>query len=231
MAFKDLFIKSDEVIQPQTQDVKESQVLSSQRSYVSQPTQTVNNGMASTPINISSPQPNVSSRASISADETIVNKIWDKIIAANRPGPDYLELKNNVDALDDLPISNEQKLISAFKVLKKSYPNFQKDDITKAIDFYMKIVNDEKENGLRELDGLMAENVSGVENEIASSQAKLEELKQQYDNLQSTIAEKTLELAKSKSDLDMKHNTFICSIDAVMNVLSNDKNNIMSINF
>lgn len=231
MAFKDLFIKSDELIQPQTQDVKESQVLSSQRSYVSQPTQTVNNGMASTPINISSPQPNVSSRASISADETIVNKIWDKIIAANRPGPDYLELKNNVDALDDLPISNEQKLISAFKVLKKSYPNFQKDDITKAIDFYMKIVNDEKESGLRELDGLMAENVSGVENEIASSQAKLEELKQQYDNLQSTIAEKTLELAKSKSDLDMKHNTFICSIDAVMNVLSNDKNNIMSINF
>lgn len=231
MAFKDLFIKSDEVIQPQTQDVKEPQVLSSQRSYVSQPTQTVNNVMASTPINISSPQPNVSSRASISADETIVNKIWDKIIAANRPGPDYLELKNNVDALDDLPISNEQKLISAFKVLKKSYPNFQKDDITKAIDFYMKIVNDEKESGLRELDSLIAENVSGVENEIASSQAKLEELKQQYDNLQSTIAEKTLELAKSKSDLDMKHNTFICSIDAVMNVLSNDKNNIMSINF
>ena len=90
-------------------------------------------------------------QSKITADDAIVSKLWDKIIAANRPGPDYLELKNNVEALEDLPISSEQKLISAFKVLKKGYPNFQKDDITKAIDFYIKVVDSEKIAGLQQL--------------------------------------------------------------------------------
>lgn len=168
---------------------------------------------------------------SITADEMIINKIWDKIIAANRPGPDYLELKNNVEALEDLPISSDQKLISAFKVLKKGYPNFQKDDITRAIDFYIKVVEDEKATGLSELEKMKASSVDGVENEIKSMQYKAEELKRQYDELQTQIGEKTLELTKAKNDIDVKYNSFVGSVDAVLNVLNSDKNNVMAINF
>lgn len=168
---------------------------------------------------------------SITADESIVNKIWDRIIAANRPGPDYLELKNNVEALEDLPISNEQKLISAFKVLKKGYPNFQKEDITKAIDFYIKVVDDEKNNGLQQLEAIKAASVDGAEEEIKAMRYKAEELKRQYDELQTQIGEKTFELTKAKNDIELKYNSFVGSVDAVLNVLNNDKNNIMAINF
>ena len=157
--------------------------------------------------------------------------IWDKIIAANRPGPDYLELKNNVDALDDLPISNEQKLISAFKVLKKSYPNFQKDDIIKAIDFYLNVVNDEKNEGLKQLEEMRINNVDGAEAEIKAMQAKAEELKRQYDELQSNIGTKTLELIQAKNKIEINHRKFIGSVDAVVNVLTRDKDNILTINF
>lgn len=170
-------------------------------------------------------------QTSITADAEIVDKIWDKIIAANRPGPDYLELKNNVEALEDLPISNEQKLLSAFKVLKKGYPNFQKEDITKAIDFYIKVVDDEKNGGLQQLEALKASCVDGVEEEIRSMQFKAEELKRQYDELQTQIGEKTLELTRAKNDIEVKHNSFVSSIEAVLNVLNNDKNNVMAINF
>ena len=157
--------------------------------------------------------------------------IWNKIIAANRPGPDYLELKNNVDALDDLPISNEQKLISAFKVLKKSYPNFQKDDIIKAIDFYLNVVNDEKNEGLKQLEEMRINNVDGTETEIKAIQAKAEELKRQYDELQSNIGTKTLELIQAKNKIEINHRKFIGSVDAVVNVLTRDKDNILTINF
>ena len=171
------------------------------------------------------------STQTITADEAIINKVWDKIIAANRPGPDYLELKNNVEALDDLPISNEQKLRSAFKVLKKGYPNFKKEDITNAIDFYIKVVDDEKAAGLQQLEALKASNVDEVENEICSMQFRAEVLKRQYDELQTLIDSKTFELTRAKNYIEAKYNSFISSIEAVLNVLNNDKNNIIAINF
>lgn len=228
MAFKDLFFKSEE----ETQSVETKNTSSNnQPQSVVQPRVSPTLLGQSTEYQVEERPSNTSVSSSITADDNIVNKIWDKIIAANRPGPDYLELKNNVEALEDLPISAEQKLVSAFKVLKKGYPNFQKDDITKAIDFYIKVVDDEKNAGLSELNALIQNNVNSVEDEIKTMQMQAEELKRQYDELQSRIGEKTIELTKAKNDLDMKHNAFIGSVDAVLNVLKNDKENILSINF
>lgn len=227
MGLKKFFIKEEEGNTPQEVNVRPS-VSGAPRSYTASvkqedvPTQPI------TPPSVEIPS---STKKVITADDVIVNKIWDKIIAANRPGPDYLELKNNVEALEDLPISNEQKLISAFKVLKKGYPNFEKDDITRAIDFYVKVVEDEKAAGLDELEKMRVQNVNVVEESIEAMRYKAEELKRQYDELQSQIGEKTIELTKAKNDIDMKYNSFTGSVDAVLNVLMSDKNNVMSINF
>lgn len=230
MAFIDLFIKSEDENSGQTHTV------------VSTPTESVgsprnlNIGNQTSPIESVSEvrKTNVEQHTStqtITADEAIINKVWDKIIAANRPGPDYLELKNNVEALDDLPISNKQKLRSAFKVLKKGYPNLKKEDITNAIDFYIKVVDDEKTVGLQQLEALKASNVDEVEDEIASMQFRAEVMKRQYDELQTLIDSKTFELTRAKNDIEAKYNSFISSIEAVLNVLNNDKNNIIAINF
>ena len=213
MGFKDLFIKSEE------SNEKKQEIPTPQ---VPVPTKPV-----STPPVIVESQ----GSSSISADDTIVNMIWDKIISANRPGPDYLELKNNVEALEDLPISNEQKLISAFKVLKKGYPSFQKEDITKAIDFYINVVNDEKAAGLQQLEELRSKKIDGVEQEIKAMQIRAEELKKQYDELQANIGAKTIELTQAKNEIEVKSKAFIGSIESVMRVLVNDKENIISINF
>lgn len=238
MAFIDLFIKSEDENSGQTHTV------------VSTPTESVgsprnlNIGNQTSPIESVSEvrKTNVEQHTSTqtitadeaiinTADEAIINKVWDKIISANRPGPDYLELKNNVEALDDLPISNEQKLRSAFKVLKKGYPNFKKEDITNAIDFYIKVVDGEKAAGLQQLEALKASNVDEVEDEICSMQFRAEVLKRQYDELQTLIDSKTFELTRDKNYIEAKYNSFISSIEAVLNVLNNDKNNIIAINF
>ena len=210
MAIKDLFIKSDE---PAVQAA---------------PTQNVAQVYTAPVVPVSTPS---TSTSSITSDEKIIDTIWNKIISENRPGPDYLELKNNVEALNDLPISDDQKITSAFKVLQKSYPNFKKDDIIKAIDFYMNVVNNEKSSGLAELAGIKSNTVDSVEDEIKQMQERAEGLKKQYDVLQAKIATRTVELAQARADLEAKNNVFLGSVDAVMSVLESDKNRIMSINF
>lgn len=169
--------------------------------------------------------------SAISADPEIVNTIWTKIIEKNRPGPDYLELKNNVEALEDLPISPEQKILSAFKVLQKNYPNFKKEDITSAIDFYIKVVEEEKAQGLSELETLKQNTVDNVDEEIKRMQDQAADLKKKYDELQEKIATKNIEMNKAKADVEMKYTVFNGSVEAVMGVLELDKQKINTINF
>jgi hypothetical protein len=210
MAFKDLFVKGDEPVPQQNP----------QASVNPQPVQAV-------PV-----QPvGGTQQTTISADAGIVDTIWKKIIEKNRPGPDYLELKNNVEALEDLPISPEQKILSAFKVLQKNYPNFKKEDITTAIDFYKKVVDEEKQTGLSELDSLVSEKVDAVSDEIRQMQEQAAELKKKYDGLQERIAARNIDMTTAKADLDMKRSVFMGSVEAVMNVLDSDRDKIDHINF
>lgn len=210
MAFKDLFVKGDEPVPQQNP----------QPSVNPQPVQAV-------PV-----QPvGGTQQTTISADAGIVDTIWKKIIEKNRPGPDYLELKNNVEALEDLPISPEQKILSAFKVLQKNYPNFRKEDITTAIDFYKKVVDEEKQTGLSELDSLVSEKVDAVSDEIRQMQEQAAELKKKYDGLQERIAARNIDMTTAKADLDMKRSVFMGSVEAVMNVLDSDRDKIDHINF
>lgn len=207
MAFKDLFVKGDEPVPQPSESVN---------------TQTVQNP----PV-----QPASGQQGTISADAGIVDTIWKKIIEKNRPGPDYLELKNNVEALEDLPISPEQKILSAFKVLQKNYPNFKKEDITSAIDFYMKVVDEEKRTGLSELDSLTAERVDSVAAEISRMREEADELKKKYDSLQERILSRNVDMTTAKADLDMKRNVFLGSVEAVNSVLESDRAKIENIKF
>lgn len=220
MAFKDLFIKSD----TPSNDGNVSEVVSAT------PTQSAPQPQ-STPVNQTSGTVYNPTSSPIAADENIINALWQALINENRPGPDYLELKNNVEALGNLPISNEQKLQGAFNVLKHNYPNFSKDDVTKAIDYYINILNGEKERAYKELDEYKTKSIDGTEKEITSLTEKAAELKKQYDEVNALIQNKTIELAQSKSDIEMKTKTFNSSFDAVMSVLQSDKNNISNINF
>lgn len=220
MGLKELFVKGDEQAPVQQQQQSATPV---QQPQPQMPPITPSP-------NVSSIQNNQSGNT-ISADPDIVNTIWQKIIEKNRPGPDYLELKNNVEALEDLPITPEQKILSAFKVLQKNYPNFKKEDITVAIDFYLKVVEEEKNTGLSELEALRMNTVDNVETEIKEMQGQAAELKRRYDELQEKIATKNIEMNKAKADVEMKYNVFTGSVEAVVGVLESDKQKIMTINF
>lgn len=167
----------------------------------------------------------------ISADPGIVEKLWKAIINENRPGPDYLELKNNVEALEDMPMTADQKILGAFKILQKQYPGFKKEDIDTAVKYYIDVVNREKEKGLSELKQIRTDTVDTVANSIAEKQQELSDLRQKMNELQNEIAELNSNMLKAKAEVDEKEEIFKVSVEAVLSVLNSDISKIQTINF
>lgn len=218
MALKDLFVKSD----TDQQNVQQQQPV--QTAPVYQPVQPA--GVGITNGTLGTTAPNV-----VSADPAIVEELWKAIINENRPGPDYLELKNNVEALEDMPMTADQKILGAFKILKKQYPNFKKDDITSAVGYYINVVNRERETGLAELRQLRTSTVDTVGDTIAEKQQELSDLRQKVTDLQNEIAELNSNMLKAKAEVDEKEAVFTASVEAVLSVLNSDSSKIQTINF
>ena len=225
MGFKDIFIKSDNDKQSvQQQPVQTATV----QQPVQQPVQTtpVPTGMGIPNNTFGAATPNVTS-----PDPTIVEELWKSIIKENRPGPDYLELKNNVEALEDMPMTADQKILGAFKILQKQYPNFKKDDITNAVSYYIEVINRERETGLSELKQLRLSTVDTVSDTITEKQQELSDLRQKMADLQNEIAELNANMLKAKADVEEKEAVFVASVEAVLSVLNSDSSKIQTINF
>ena len=225
MGFKDIFIKSDNNKQSvQQQPVQTAPV----QQPVQQPVQTtpVPTGMGIPNNTFGASTPNVTS-----PDPTIVEELWKSIIKENRPGPDYLELKNNVEALEDMPMTADQKILGAFKILQKQYPNFKKDDITNAVSYYIEVINRERETGLSELKQIRLSTVDTVSDTITEKQQELSDLRQKMADLQNEIAELNANMLKAKADVEEKEAVFIASVEAVLSVLNSDSSKIQTINF
>jgi hypothetical protein len=163
------------------------------------------------------------------ADKNIIDRIWNAIVAQNRPGPDYLELKTTLQSLDSLPITLEQKISAAFNVLKGQYPNFDKNAILQAIDFYLGVVETEKQTGLGELDKLEHEKVSSVETEITEMQTRAQQMKAEYDALMEQIGEKNMAMQAAKVEINNNRMMFNASIQSVLDVLNTDRQKIESL--
>ena len=178
-------------------------------------------------------------QAEVSAapSEEVMNRIWDVIIAKNLPGPDYLELKNNAAALDDMPLSEEQKLEASYKVIKKQHPKFSKEMILGSIDTYIGIVNEEKENGRKQCEELRQNTVGEKEARHKQLMESVEGIRKQIEEYQRQLAETTAavnniehEILTAKQEIDAKEQAFTSSINTVIAAFQADKVKIASLN-
>ncbi len=222
--FKDLFIVSEEAGTP-TRPVEETKI----RKEVFTPS----THQVATPAS----QPEVKVDA-VSADEEMVSQIWEQIINRNLPGPDYLELRNNASALEGLPLSEEQRLEAAFKVLKKTYPTLTKDIILKSIDTYVGVVNEEKAMGLEQCRTARANTIGEKESRLKvmrdtneETLKQINELKKRYDETEANIHKMEHEILSASQELDTKEKAFVASVEGALSVLISDKNKIATLNF
>ena len=225
-SLKDLFfVKEDE-----TQQVKKENV---------EPAQIQKTVFTPSPVgNTASPTAEARvNETSASPSEDMVSKIWDQIISRNLPGPDYLELRNNASALEGLPLSEEQRLEAAFKVLKKTYPNLSKTVILKSIDTYLGIVEEERKAGLQECQSARTQVIGEKESRLkvmrdtnAETLKQIEELKKRYDETEANINKLEHEVLSASQQLDAKERMFNASIESAISVLNSDKNKISTLN-
>lgn len=222
MALKDLFLKPDENVRQAAQQAAVQQAMTQPT-----PQPLMYQGGAAIPTGMVEQ----GAAPAVQPDPEIVGKIWDAIINENRPGPDYLELKNNVEALDGVPLTADQKIVSAFKILNKNYPNFRKEDITSAVEHYIKVVERERTNGLGELESCREREVKSVADTISTKQQELEELRRKAAELNDEIAEMNARMLAADEGIRQKESMFLASVEAVMSVLKSDNAKIQEIQF
>lgn len=183
-------------------------------------------------------KPTINSTVAV-ADEEMVQRLWQVIIEENLPGPDYVELKNNVAAISESGLTTDelQMFKAAYNVLKRSYPQLSKEIILKSIETYREIIEKEKKNGMEQFEELRKTRVgsknaeiealksrrTALENEIKKKREELGEIAINLDKLEGEVQENT-------SEINLQIQKFESSIKKVLQVLDSDKNKVNSLN-
>ena len=215
MGFKDIFFKEDEpktggnIQQAETQSV---QIETS--TFVGQPTVA----------------PQVGTLQTSEVSEAIVKSLWQVLIDKNLPGPDYLEVKNNASALQEMNLPMEKCYEAGFRTLKASYPNFTKEALLASIDTYIGIVHQEQADGKKECDAKRQSQVGEKTVRIGQLNEHKKDLEKQIAELQSQIASTDVSIAqlqtevnKATEEIDKKEALFNSSVENVIAALNSDK--------
>ena len=225
-SIKDLFFVSEEQTKGAPQVAETSQVKKEVFTTKSTPVVAPEPSDAKTTVDV------------VSVSEEMVSQIWEEIVKRNLPGPDYLELRNNASALEGLPLTEEQRLEAAFKVLKKTYPNLSKDIIVRSIDTYVGIVEEERKKGLDQCNQVRTNTVGEKKSRLElmkttakDTLAQIEELKKRYEEVNANINQMEHDILSATQELDAKERAFNASIDSALGVLNSDKSKILTLNF
>lgn len=206
---------------------------------VSQPTVsnfTNSTSIANAPL---APESHTSSTINTTADtdDNIIKMLWETILAANTPAPDYCEIKQNAAALANLGLPLEKQYEGAFNVLKAQYPNFTKADIINSIDTYIKLIENESVEGKKQCEEKQKKEVGDKETrvqqltETANDILKqIEDLQKQHNNILSSITNLQTEIKESTKEIQIQAQKFENSVNVVLNSLKTDKNTINTLN-
>ena len=89
-------------------------------------------------------------------------------------------------------------------------------------------MNREKELGLTELNNIRATTVDAVQDEITSKETEMADITERYKVLQQEVADLKAQRSAAETDVNTKENTFQASVNAVLDVLNNDRKKVES---
>lgn len=159
---------------------------------------------------------------------TVLSETLEK---ANIEGPDYQELKLGADKMEKAGISDENaRYIAAYIGLKAGYPSLNKEHILKSIDYYIEVVNKEKESGLAELEGKRKELVDNKQAEIQSIETNISSFNEEISRLKAKVMEETNkvnkyrnEIVASKRECEQNEADLNATFELVLTKLKNDR--------
>lgn len=226
MALLDLFIKKDENTTPKETEKK----IESPSKFVQNPPNPAiiglsdNGNVVTTPI--------TTAQAGV-VDNEILDTFNNALATKNLPGNDYYEFRESIIAMKDIPLDERNKFISAFRTLAASDKTLDKKKLVDSINFYLGVLNSEKEK----FDGAKNRNLdAGVNSKLNQIKAnneqinslvkKINDINEQITAIQAQNQELNKEANENQSKINNAASSFEFTYGHIVSEMQNDLNKI-----
>ena len=172
-------------------------------------------------------QPAVGSGGTIQGqlDGKLFEQLCDVVEESNIPGPDYVELTKAAqnDAMKAAIPDENARLMAAYISMKATAPQLNRGVVLGSIDEYVGILENERKNGLEELQSKWVEEVEKPEKEVEKAQEDIVKLQKQLQEKIQFVAEQKTNIANAKNDNNIKKANFNYTFDVFIKKLTDDK--------
>lgn len=145
------------------------------------------------------------------SDTDYTKYLADKLKENNQLGPDYLEFSEALKALDNVPLSEEQK----YQVTFPTYLSMGVDanKLISSANGYIKVLEQEEKDFNTELNNTKNKEVVGKQTEVQKLQTENDKLTKQLQDNALKIQALTLEANKSNESLSVEQNAFAAALN------------------
>jgi hypothetical protein len=175
-------------------------------------------------------QPIDPSRITGKADQELQDKLCNDVLGEQMAdGIDYVKFKRSVDSLKSIQPDETIRFTTAYLTLKATFPALTVEGLSRTIDQYVDLMEQERKKGLSELDNLRKQNIDKKEIDINKAIDNIEKMKQEIQKLTAFATETNMEIVEKKNDYAMREANFNATVDKIVSQLKNDKVKIETI--
>lgn len=174
---------------------------------------------ANTPSSKSNPQSvssfggsNIGVTSEPTEDIDFTNFLKEVIKKANLPGPDYFEFMEAVSGLSGMPLSEVQKMQTAFTILAKQ--GLTVDILVNSANAYIAKLNEVREN-------IFEKGVKTAENIITLKEKTVSDLKLENDKLAKQMQDNTVKIADTTNEANSLKNKLVARKSSFQNTFNN----------
>lgn len=179
------------------------------------------------PASVSAPRPVLPGQV----DETMAQILEDAIVASNLPGFDYLEFRDALVNMKDLPLPEAQKFQAVFATAQSM--KVDKGKLLEAIDHYLKVVEKSSADFKAYIDGVTEKEVTSksgtvdrLDQEMQKNAAEIQRLTQVVQELKKQQDAVRMEVAQAELEISNKKAAFEATQAAVTQNLTSDRSKI-----
>ena len=158
-------------------------------------------------------------------DNALFEKLCTVVEESNIPGPDYVELMKAAqnDTMKKAIPDEKSRFTAAYISIKATNPELTKERVLGSIDEYVRMLEEERNNGLSELHEKWVNEVDEPEKRIASAQEEITKLQQQLQDKIRYVSEERTRIEDAKAENTSKKMNFNYTFDVFINKLKEDK--------
>ena len=160
-------------------------------------------------------------------EEKFINILLGAMEKNNIEGFDYLEFKQSLQALEDMPMDEATRYKSAFAMAKSM--GVSSDYLVKTADHYLKVLLQEEQKFEKALAGqnqskigAQQQEIKQLENAVKEKEAQMKKLTQEVAKMKKSITTKQGQIQKSAGKIEQTKRNFIATYEVLRGQIVQD---------